>query len=174
VLHFQQKAPDIYVDSVANWIDGTRPVTEAESHFLDSRDVIVSLTQQQSPNELLERYLEKNWYQYFIPKVVFLPRKLYTLELISMSGLKDHKMKSQAFPNSRVEFYSTTSIRRAARLIMTFLVVLSLVIALVVLQYCRSPNVKLAFIIFFVFGFAAMMSVLTKSRTYEITAAMAA
>ena len=134
----------------------------------------MSLTGQQSSKELLERYLEKNWYQYFIPKVALLPRKLYTLELISMSGLKDHKMKSQAFPNSRVEFYSTTSIRRAARLIMTFLAVLSLVNPLVVFQYCRSPNVKLAFIILFAFGFAAMMSDLTKSRTYEIAAAMAA
>jgi hypothetical protein len=91
-----------------------------------------------------------------------------------MSGLKDHKMKSQTFPNSRVEFYSTTSIRRTARLIMAFLAVLSLVIPLVVLQYCRSPNVKLAFIILFAFGFAAMMNVLTKSRTHEIAAAVAA
>ena len=67
-----EKAPGIYVDSMANWIDGAKPVAEAESHFLDGRDDIVSLAGQQSSKELLERYLEKKRYQYFIPKVALL------------------------------------------------------------------------------------------------------
>jgi hypothetical protein len=44
-------------------------VTEAESHFLDEWGDLASLAGQRFSKELLERYLERNWYQYFSTKV---------------------------------------------------------------------------------------------------------
>ncbi|RYP72458.1 hypothetical protein DL771_004253 [Monosporascus sp. 5C6A] len=32
-----ESAPSIHADSIANWVDGTKPTVEAESHFLDER-----------------------------------------------------------------------------------------------------------------------------------------
>jgi hypothetical protein len=65
-----EKAPDIYTDSVANWMEGMKPVIEVESHFLDERDDLVSLAGEQESKEFLERYIEEHWYQYFVTKVL--------------------------------------------------------------------------------------------------------
>jgi hypothetical protein len=64
-----EKAPDLVVDSVANWVDGMKPVVEPESHFLDDRHDLVSLSGEHSSKELLENYLERRWYRLFITKV---------------------------------------------------------------------------------------------------------
>jgi hypothetical protein len=54
-------------------MEGMKPVIEAESHFLDERDDLASLSGEQEPKEFLERYIEKHWYQYFVTKVLPLP-----------------------------------------------------------------------------------------------------
>lgn len=67
-----EPAPDINTDSIANWIDGMKPVVEAESHFLDDRGDLVSLSGGHESKEFLEHYLEKNWHRFFRVKVSYL------------------------------------------------------------------------------------------------------
>jgi hypothetical protein len=56
--------PDINTDSIANWIDGIKPVVESESHFLDARGDLVSFSGGHESEEFLEHYLEKNWHRF--------------------------------------------------------------------------------------------------------------
>ncbi len=64
-----EKVPDLTVESVSNWLDNMKSVVEPESHFLDDKDDLVSLSGEHSSKELLERYLENNWYHLFVTKV---------------------------------------------------------------------------------------------------------
>lgn len=54
--------------SVKAWMDGTQPVAEHESHFLDA-DNLVSSSRDHTRKELLDHILEKRFYQPFITKV---------------------------------------------------------------------------------------------------------
>jgi hypothetical protein len=63
------KAPDLVVDSIWNWVDGVKPVVESESHFLGDREDLVSLSRGHSKKELLDHVLEKHFYSLFVHKV---------------------------------------------------------------------------------------------------------
>ena len=60
-----EAAPGLRIESMANWVDGMKPTTDAESHFLDNRDDLASLAGRGAKKELLENYLERNWYHLF-------------------------------------------------------------------------------------------------------------
>ena len=63
-----ESAPGIHVESIVNWIDGIKPTVETESHYLDKGDDLASLAGGHATKELLEHYLERNWYQFFRAK----------------------------------------------------------------------------------------------------------
>lgn len=63
------KPPDLVVDSIWNWIDSVKPVVESESHFLDNRQDLISLSKEHSKKELLDHVLEKHFYRLFVTKV---------------------------------------------------------------------------------------------------------
>ncbi|KAF1948150.1 hypothetical protein CC80DRAFT_498400 [Byssothecium circinans] len=140
------------VDSLAHWTDGIKPVAEAESHFLNDRKDLVALSRDQSSNELLDSYLERNWYGYFVKK-----------QADSVPATLEH-----------VEFYSRGSIKRFSRFVLSMAAVGFTIIPLPLLNQFRSRSVRLPAVAIFTIGFAAMLSFLTKSRTHEIFAAMAA
>lgn len=60
--------PEFVIESVANWIDGMKPVVEKESHFLDCRDDLASLSAEHSSKEFLDNIIERKFYQYFVTK----------------------------------------------------------------------------------------------------------
>lgn len=64
-----QKAPEPVVDSIWNWMDGTKPVVERESHFLDDRDDLLCLSTEHSKKEYLENIMERHLYNLFVTKV---------------------------------------------------------------------------------------------------------
>jgi hypothetical protein len=104
-----EQAPEIYADSLFNWIDGTKPVTEPESHFLDDRADLASLAGQQSSKEVLERYLEKNWYQYFVTKASSPPATLVVGVLFwaRMLNIRNRTIERD-LPRIRVRLLSIT------------------------------------------------------------------
>ena len=65
------KPATIYIDSLVNWIDGMKPVIEAESHFLDAPRDLVTLAPigQGEGNGVLENWIEKRWSSLFSTKV---------------------------------------------------------------------------------------------------------
>lgn len=53
-----------------------------ESHYLDKRDDLASLAGGHATKELLEHYLERNWYQFFRAKAS-LPLRTLSLEMLT-------------------------------------------------------------------------------------------
>ncbi len=64
-----EKARDMYVDSVSNWIDGKKPVVEEESHFLDNRNDLASLGLKVEDYHLLEKWAERHFSHVFATRV---------------------------------------------------------------------------------------------------------
>jgi hypothetical protein len=68
-----EKARDMYVKSVRNWVDGKRPVVEEESHFLDDQNDLASLGLKVGEYHLFEQWLERHFSHAFESKVSLFP-----------------------------------------------------------------------------------------------------
>ena len=64
-----EKGPDKYIDSIALWLEGKRPVVEPESHFLDDRNDLFSAALQNNSTGFLEELIENRFWSYFPLKV---------------------------------------------------------------------------------------------------------
>lgn len=64
-----EKARDMYVDSVRNWMDGKKPVVEEESHFLDDQNDLASLSLKGEEYHLFEKWVEMHFSHIFETKV---------------------------------------------------------------------------------------------------------
>ncbi|KAL6832048.1 hypothetical protein V8C40DRAFT_237730 [Trichoderma camerunense] len=146
-----EPAPSIHVESVANWVDGTKPTTETESHFLDEKEDLVSLSGGHASKEMLEQYLEKHWYRFFRVK-----------------------KEEGSSPRTAVEYYSTGQIRHVARVLLTLIAATFAILPIPVLVYFTSGIVRIIIVSIFAVIFTAAFSVMTNGRTPEIFAAMAA
>jgi hypothetical protein len=145
------------IDSVANWLDGKKPVVEAESHFLDIRTDLVTLSflpGREKGNEVLENFIEKRWAHLF--------------------STEKHRSRPYAQLDDHVYYYSKKTIRRVVRSILTTVAVAILVAPIFILYYVTKPVIKLALITVFSFCFALSLALWTKIRNHEIFAAIAA
>lgn len=75
---------------------------------------------------------------------------------------------------SEVIYYSTTTISRVVRVILTLYAVAIMIGPTFALYFIKHQLLQLALISVFAFVFAFSLSLLTESRNYEIFAAMAA
>jgi hypothetical protein len=64
-----EKARDMYFESLRNWVDGEKPVVEAESHFLDNQNDLASLALKTEECHFFEKWAEKHFSQLFATKV---------------------------------------------------------------------------------------------------------
>lgn len=60
-----EKARDMYVESVRNWVDGKKPVVEEESHFLDDQNDLASLGLRGDEYHFFEKWVEKHFSHVF-------------------------------------------------------------------------------------------------------------
>lgn len=148
-----EPASDIYVESIANWFDMKKPMVEMESHFLDKRGDLVSLAGGQSSKELLEHYLERNWYHLFRTKE------------------KGEAVNSSL--SSTIEYYSTGRIKLTARIFLALVSAIFAIIPVPILFCVQSVGIRISIIAAFAVAFAAIFSVMTNSRTPEMFATMA-
>jgi len=149
-----EPASDVYVESIANWCDLKKPTVEMESHFLDKRGDLVSLAGGQSSKELLEHYLERNWYHLF--------------------RTKEKGEAANSSLSSTVEYYSVGRIKHAARVFLALVSVIFAIIPVPLLLYIQSTGIRISIITAFSVVFAAIFSVMTNSRTPEMFITMAA
>lgn len=63
-----EKARDMYVESVRNWVEGEKPVVESESHFLDENDP-PSPGLKIEEYHFFEKWLEKHFSRFFSTKL---------------------------------------------------------------------------------------------------------
>ncbi|KAH7207915.1 uncharacterized protein BKA55DRAFT_546992 [Fusarium redolens] len=152
MMQLEKATPDA-ADSLINWLDGIKPTTEVESHFADDPEDLISLGGIEEGKEYLERFIEKHFSHWFtIP-----------------TGTSSRHMVD---PN--LQYYSSESIKTLARVVISVAAVLFLAAPTATLYFVQSANLKFLFIIIYSAGFAFILSVWTKSRSYEIFAAMAA
>jgi hypothetical protein len=64
-----EKSRDIYLENVRNWVDGEKPVLEAESHFLDDQNDLSSLGLKLDDYHFFEKWAEKYFSKAFVTKV---------------------------------------------------------------------------------------------------------
>jgi len=164
-----EKARDMYLESVRNWVQGEKPVVEAESHFLDDQNDLASLGLKIEEYHFFEKWVEKHFSQVFASKVsVFI-----TFCPISSKAEAQRHRKKPLY-GKEVQYYSATSIRRLVRAALTIAAVIFLVAPLFALNYARKQELRLALIGVFSLIFALAVSFATKSRNFEIFAAIAA
>lgn len=89
-----------------------------------------------------------------------------------LTGLQKHKAREQF--GQAVEFYSATNVRRVVRAALTIVAVVILVGPLFALNYAKQTVLRLVLIGVFALCFALAISFGTKSRNFEIFAAIAA
>jgi hypothetical protein len=75
---------------------------------------------------------------------------------------------------SEVVYYSTTTISRIVRAILTFFAVIIMIGPMFALYFAKHQVLQLALVGVFAFVFALSLSLWTESRNYEIFATMAA
>lgn len=65
-----EKPQHLYVESLKNWMDGKKPTVEAESHFLDVEEDLLSmfLPGSESGNRVMETFIEAKFSQLFETK----------------------------------------------------------------------------------------------------------
>jgi len=148
-----EPASDIYVESIANWFDMKKPMVEMESHFLDKRGDLVSLAGGQSSKELLEHYLERNWYHLF--------------------RNKEKGEAANSSLSSTIEYYSAGRIKHTARIFLALVSAIFAIIPVPILFCVQSMGIRISIIAAFAVAFAAIFSVTTNSRTPEMFATMA-
>lgn len=166
-----EPAPSIHVDSIANWVDGSKPTTEPESHFLDDKEDLMSLSGGHASKELLEQYLERRWYHFFRVKVRHSNRFIAYEEMLiraSPQGKEDPRL------SSTVEYYSTGRIKHIARILLAFVAAILAILPIPVLVYFTSGLARVIIVSIFAVVFTAVFSVMTNGRTPEIFASMAA
>jgi len=78
-----EPASDQMIESVTNWIEGMRPISKTESHFMDDHEDMLSLTGGQNNKELLERVLDKRLFHLFNVKVSISVYPLFTFCIAS-------------------------------------------------------------------------------------------
>jgi len=148
-----EPASDVYVESIANWFDMKKPMVEMESHFLDKRGDLVGLAGGQSSKELLEHYLERNWYHLF--------------------RTKEKGEAANSSLSSTVEYYSAGRIKHTARIFLALVSAIFAIIPVPILFWVQSMGIRISIIAAFAVAFAAIFSVMTNSRTAEVFATMA-
>ena len=168
-----EPASDVYVESIANWFDMKKPMVEMESHFLDKRGDLVSLAGGQSSKELLEHYLERNWYHLFRTKVRIHEWLDGSARLLTRL-LQEKGEATNSSLSSIVEYYSAGRIKHTARVFLALVSAIFAIIPVPILFYVRSMWIRISIITAFVVVFAAIFSVMTNSRTPEMFATMAA
>lgn len=73
----------MYLDSVRNWMDGEKPVVEAESHFLDDERDLVTLGAKPEDYHFFEKWTEKHFSDKFGTKV----RSMSLISIIATNAL---------------------------------------------------------------------------------------
>jgi hypothetical protein len=100
------KPASIYTDSLVNWMDGMKPVIEAESHFLDTPRDLVTLAPlgQGERNGVLENWIEKRWSRLFSTEVC----SFNTQKQTKGNGLNNFRNTANARTPSKTRTCTTT------------------------------------------------------------------
>lgn len=99
------KPVDRNVTSLANWVDGVKPVVAEESGFLDNRADLAALSVQDS--NPLEHFISRYLYRIFVTKV--LPSYFLEVNSLLTRIFRNTKLGQRVYPAQQ---QSTTSARQ--------------------------------------------------------------
>ncbi|KAI1399457.1 hypothetical protein F4819DRAFT_415797 [Hypoxylon fuscum] len=157
--HLERPQPEeTDIKSVIHWMDGKKPLTYAESTFLDDW----------SDLKRARNSVEKGGLEVFLGKYATLANMCGTNKLFSPPDLS---LKSD---DPRIKFLQQSKIIAASRTLTTILAVFSLVVPIAVLYSVNSIELRLCIIAGFTAIFSSALCWLTSSRNYEIFSATAA
>ncbi|KAI0387560.1 hypothetical protein F5Y04DRAFT_286665 [Hypomontagnella monticulosa] len=142
-----------HIKSVSNWIDGTKPLVETESMFLDDWD---DLRSPRSP-------ADHSGMDVFLGNLA---------AMLNRIGIK-HGEHSRS-DDQHILLYQRSQILAASRFLTTLFGVVSLTVPIVALYSITTMPIRLVFLVLFTTMFSSILCWMTESRNYEILAATAA
>ncbi|KAI4249155.1 MAG: hypothetical protein L6R40_000613 [Gallowayella cf. fulva] len=145
--------------SLYKWIDDTKPLCREETKFIKHQDDIIPLAEKQ----------EGGWFDGVLEDALSIfPRPLTRFILISAEERKKTEDKY-------VQLYSPYRVDVLARLILTIVAVVLLMVPTAVLFLVQEHGIlKIMLIMIFTMLFSAALSVFTKAKRHEMFAATAA
>ncbi|OTA84864.1 hypothetical protein M434DRAFT_36269 [Hypoxylon sp. CO27-5] len=154
----RQRPDELHIKSVSNWMDGTKPLVETESTFLDDWDDL------RSPRNPADHS----------GMDVFLGNLAVALDKIGIKNLFAPPEEHSRSDDQHILLYQRSQILTASRLLTTFFAVVSLTLPIVVLYSITTTLVRLVVLVLFTTMFSSILCWMTESRNYEILAATAA
>lgn len=82
ILNLEGASPK-FSQRLASWIDGTKPIDEEESHFLDNPQDLLSLLGGERGKDPLEIFIEKKWAEKLLRVKVFPIRLKLSMDLLA-------------------------------------------------------------------------------------------
>ncbi|KAI1495537.1 hypothetical protein F5X99DRAFT_123616 [Biscogniauxia marginata] len=146
------------IESVGNWMNGTKPLVEDESTFLNDWD---DLRSPRNPED-------------HSGTDIFLGNLTAALSKAGIRNLFAPPNEYSRSDDQHILFYQRSQILAASRILTTFFAVVSLTIPIVVLYEIPAKTARLVALVFFTAMFSSTLCWMTESRNYEILAATAA